>query len=144
MTHSTMKSLIAGVAFKRLHYPLDVISIRGRWCVADQLRLHKLPGSRNRRTDETCIKVKSDWNNLYRAVDNAGNTVDFLLRAKRDDLAARRYFEKVIDQNRIGDDRQDRRQSRRAAGEQYRTRGADYGPPGKVPEQHCPTGPPGY
>ena len=36
---------------------------------------------------------------LYHAVDNEGNTVDFLLRAHRDKAAARRYFEKSIDQN---------------------------------------------
>jgi len=36
---------------------------------------------------------------LYRAVDKAGNTVDFLLRAHRDKGAARRYFEKAIDRN---------------------------------------------
>jgi transposase-like protein len=36
---------------------------------------------------------------LYRAVDKAGNTVDFLLRAHRDKVAARRYFEKAIDRN---------------------------------------------
>jgi putative transposase len=36
---------------------------------------------------------------LYRAVDKAGNTVDFLLRAHCDKAAARRYFEKAIDRN---------------------------------------------
>lgn len=36
---------------------------------------------------------------LYRAVDKVGNTVDFLLRAHRDKAAARRYFEKAIEQN---------------------------------------------
>jgi transposase-like protein len=39
------------------------------------------------------------WRYLYRAVDKAGNTVDFLLRARRDNAAARRYFEKAIGQN---------------------------------------------
>ncbi|MBB5503126.1 transposase-like protein [Paraburkholderia sp. MM5384-R2] len=39
------------------------------------------------------------WKYLYRAVDKAGNTVDFLLRAHRDKAAARRYFEKAIEQN---------------------------------------------
>jgi putative transposase len=32
-------------------------------------------------------------------VDKAGNTIDFLLRAHRDKVAARRYFEKAIGQN---------------------------------------------
>ena len=36
---------------------------------------------------------------LYRALDKSGKTVDFLLRAHRDDASARRYFEKdVMDQ----------------------------------------------
>ena len=35
----------------------------------------------------------------YRAVDKAGDTVDFLLRAQRDKAAARRFFEKASDQN---------------------------------------------
>lgn len=37
--------------------------------------------------------------NLYRAVDKTGNTIDLLLRAHRDKAAARRYFEKSIAQN---------------------------------------------
>jgi putative transposase len=36
---------------------------------------------------------------LYRAVDKAGNTVDFPRRAHRDKAAARRYFKKAIAQN---------------------------------------------
>ena len=36
---------------------------------------------------------------MYRAVDKAGNTIDFLLRAHRDKAAAKRYFEKSIAQN---------------------------------------------
>jgi transposase-like protein len=32
-------------------------------------------------------------------VDKAGDTVDFLLRARRDRIAARRFFEKAIAQN---------------------------------------------
>jgi transposase-like protein len=51
------------------------------------------------RVDETYVKVRGTWKYLYRAVDKAGNTVDFLLRAKRDNEAARRYFERAIDQN---------------------------------------------
>ena len=49
--------------------------------------------------DETNIKVKGRWRYLYRAVDKAGDTIDFLFRAKRDKAAAWRSFEKAIGQN---------------------------------------------
>jgi len=51
------------------------------------------------RMDETYIRVKGQWKYLYRAVDKAGNTIDFLFRAKRDKSAARRFFDKAIGQN---------------------------------------------
>src|ERR1700709_2863352 len=44
-------------------------------------------------------KLPGPTYHLYRAVDKAGHTVDFLLRAHRDKAAARRYFEKAIDRN---------------------------------------------
>ncbi|MPW23232.1 IS6 family transposase [Paraburkholderia sp. CNPSo 3157] len=62
-------------------------------------RRRKRPVGKSWRMDETYIKVKGQWKYLYRAVDKTGNTVDFLLRAHRDKAAARRYFEKSIDQN---------------------------------------------
>ena len=51
------------------------------------------------RMDETYVKVRGEWKYLYRAVDREGNTVDFLLRARRNKAAAQRYFEKSIQQN---------------------------------------------
>ena len=48
--------------------------------------------------DETYIRVKGHWKYLYRAVDKVGNTVDFLLTAKRDRKAALRFLRKAIDQ----------------------------------------------
>jgi hypothetical protein len=54
----------------------------------------KFPGSTH-----PYVKVKGQWKYLYRAVDRQGNTVDFLLCVHRDKAAARRYFEKAIDQN---------------------------------------------
>src|SRR4051795_1861377 len=35
------------------------------------------------RVDETYVKVKGRWTYLYRAVDSRGQTIDFLLSAKR-------------------------------------------------------------
>ena len=48
------------------------------------------------RVDETYVKVKGKWKYLYRAVDSAGNTLDFMLSAKRDAKAAKRFLEKVL------------------------------------------------
>jgi putative transposase len=62
-------------------------------------RKHKRPVGKSWRVDETYIKVKGSWEYLHRAVDKAGNTIDFLFRAKRDKAAARRFFEKAIGQN---------------------------------------------
>ncbi len=62
-------------------------------------RKYKRPVGKSWRMDETYVKVSGDWKYLYRAVDKAGQTVDFLLQAHRDTAAARRYFEKAIDQN---------------------------------------------
>ncbi len=62
-------------------------------------RRQKRPLGKSWRMAETYVKVRDQWKYLYRAVDKAGNTVDFLLRAHRDRAAARRYFEKAIDQN---------------------------------------------
>ena len=56
------------------------------------------PGNRWR-LDETYIIVKGQWKYLYRAVDKSGNTIDFLLTAKRDMKAALRFLTKAIDQN---------------------------------------------
>ena len=58
----------------------------------------KKPGDRWR-MDETYIKVKGKWKYYYRAVDKQGNTIDFLLTAKRDTKAALRFFNKAIGRN---------------------------------------------
>jgi putative transposase len=51
------------------------------------------------RMDETYVKVKGAWKYLYRAVDKAGATIDFLLTAKRDRKAALRFLRKAIKWN---------------------------------------------
>jgi putative transposase len=55
------------------------------------------------RMDETYIKVGGEWKYLYRAVDRAGHTIDFLLRAHRDLAAARRFLERAIDLHGVPD-----------------------------------------
>ncbi len=46
--------------------------------------------------DETSIKVKGQWRYLYRAVDNMGQTIDFLLTRERDEQVAKRFLTKAI------------------------------------------------
>jgi transposase-like protein len=48
------------------------------------------------RVDETYIKVNGESKYLYRAVDSTGQTIDFLLTAKRDAAAAKRFFRKAF------------------------------------------------
>ena len=48
------------------------------------------------RVDETYIKVKGRWWYLYRAIDSAGSTIDFLLSARHDADAAKGLFRKAL------------------------------------------------
>ena len=122
-------------AFKRLHYPADIIaqcvrrylvyslSLRNleemmaergvvvdhstlhRWVIRlvplldKAFRRHKRAVGRRWRMDETYIKVRGQWKYQYRAVDTEGQTIDFLLTAKRDTSAALRFFRKAIRNN---------------------------------------------
>src|SRR5450631_3841929 len=60
-------------------------------------RPHLKPTNRSWRVDETYIKVKGHERFLYRAVDSTGQTIDFLLTAKRDKAAAKRFLVKAIE-----------------------------------------------
>ncbi|MBV8887531.1 MAG: IS6 family transposase [Chroococcidiopsidaceae cyanobacterium CP_BM_RX_35] len=61
-----------------------------------RIRPHLSPTNDSWRADETYIEVKGEWKYLYRAVDSAGHTLDFMLSAKRDGKAAARFFRKVL------------------------------------------------
>ena len=48
-----------------------------------RIRLHLRSCTGSWQVDETYVKVKGRWTYLYRAVDSRGQTIDFLLSAKR-------------------------------------------------------------
>ena len=64
-----------------------------------RVRKRKRPLNGSWRMDDTYIKLNGKWVYLYRAVDKEGNTVDFLLRAKRDAVAAKAFFRKAFREN---------------------------------------------
>ena len=53
--------------------------------------------------DETYIKVRGAWTYLYRAVDQDGQTLDFMLSERRDTAAARRFFKRAVGTNGVPD-----------------------------------------
>jgi transposase-like protein len=60
------------------------------------MRRHLKPTNKSWRVDETYLKVKGRWCYLYRAIDSAGATIDFLLSPFRDADAAKRLFRKAL------------------------------------------------
>src|SRR5258706_12823086 len=64
--------------------------------LAKRCRLYLKSTNKSYRTDETYIKVKGEDNYLYRAVDSTGQTIEFLLTAKRDAAGAKRFFRKAL------------------------------------------------
>ena len=100
-----------------LRYPLaylhvsEILTERGlfidasciwRWVQAyapeidKRCRPHLKTTNKSYRVDETYIKVKGKDRYLYRAVDSTGQTIDFLLTAKRDAAGAKRFFREAF------------------------------------------------
>src|SRR5262247_1174587 len=59
-------------------------------------RPHLRPTNDSYRVDETYVKINGKWYYLYCAVDSTGQTIDFMLSAKRDARAAKRFFRKML------------------------------------------------
>jgi IS6 family transposase len=61
-----------------------------------RIRPHLRMSGTSYRVDETYIKVGKQYKYLYRAVDKEGQKIEFMLSAKRDVLAAKRFFKKMM------------------------------------------------
>jgi IS6 family transposase len=65
-------------------------------CQRSIVRPHLKMSCTSYRVDETNIKVGKSCKYLYRAVDKEGQTIEFLLSAKRDVSSAKRFFRKIM------------------------------------------------
>jgi transposase, IS6 family len=78
-------------------------STLNRWVLAyaplieRRLRTFRKPHCGSIRVDETYVRVRGQWRYLYRAIDKHGTPVDFLLTARRDLEAAKRFFRKMLE-----------------------------------------------
>src|SRR6201987_4721527 len=74
----------AGCIWRWVHRPPPGLNKR--------CRPHLKPTNKSYRIDETYIKVKGEDRYLYRALDSTGQTIEFLLTARRDAAAAKRFL----------------------------------------------------
>ena len=74
----------------------------GRWVLryapelSKRVRRELRTPNRSWRVDETYVRVAGRWTYLYRAVDSAGETIDFMLSPKRDALAAKHFLQLAL------------------------------------------------
>ena len=86
-------------AERNIHFDHSTLN---RWVIKYAPKLEENFRKRKRkvadswRMDETYIKIKGKWVYYYRAVDKYGAIVDFYLSDKRDEPAARAFFDKAI------------------------------------------------
>src|SRR5690349_228648 len=62
----------------------------------DLIRREVRRPNRSWRVDETDIRVAGRWTYLYRAIDSAGDTIDFLLSPNRDLTAAKGFLQLAL------------------------------------------------
>ncbi len=79
--------------------PLYGRAPRGERVVDYGMRPHLKMSDTSSRLDETYVKVGKEWKYLYRAVDSAGDAIEFMLSAKRDIPAAKCFFRKLMRAN---------------------------------------------
>ena len=87
--------------FRERGFEVDHSTVN-RWVLAcapmieKRLRQFRRPHCGSVRIDETYVKIRGKWRYLSRAIDKHGDPVDFLLTAKRDLDAAKRFFRKML------------------------------------------------
>ena len=99
LSYRDIEELIAERGIDVDHSTLNRWVIKYAPLLVAEARYHKRTVGVSWRFDETYIKVSGQWKYLYQAVDKHGDTVDFLLTAKRDTKAALRFLRQAIRNN---------------------------------------------
>jgi putative transposase len=79
LSRSNLEEMMAERGFEVDHSSVHRWVIKLVPLLEKAFREKKRPVGKSWRMDETYVKVHGQWKYLYRAVDKAGNTVDFLL-----------------------------------------------------------------
>ena len=62
----------------------------------ERIRSEMRNPNRSWRVDETYVRVAGRWAYLYRAIDSAGSTIDFMLSPHRNTIAAKHFLQLAL------------------------------------------------
>lgn len=101
LSYRDIEELFLERGMKVDHSTLNRWVLRYAPLLEKRLRGFRRPHCGHVRIDETYIKVKGKWKYLYRAIDQDGTSIDFLLTARRNIQAAQRFFRKAFKGDRL-------------------------------------------
>ncbi len=98
--HRDLKEIMAERGVRVDHATLNRWVVKHSPIVAARTQSKRRPTQSSRRMDETYIRVRGRWMYLYRAVDKAGDTLNFMLSERRNRPAAE-FFANALSSNGI-------------------------------------------
>jgi IS6 family transposase len=96
LSYRDLEELMAKRGLRVDHSTLARWVLRYAPILSQRMRRHLRNMNRSWRLDETYVRVAGKWTYLYRALDSAGNTVDFLLSPHRDRVAAKHFLQLAL------------------------------------------------
>ncbi len=95
-SYRDLESMFLKRAFEIDHRAVNRSVLAYAPTIEKRLRQFRQPHCGSIRVDETYVKVRGEWRYLYRAIDKHSVSKDFLLTAKRDLDAAKRFLRKLL------------------------------------------------
>jgi transposase-like protein len=98
LSYRDLEEMMAERGVKVDHSTIARWVLRYAQILNQRIRSEMRNPNRSWRVDETYVRVAGRWAYLYRAIDSAGNTIDFLLSPYRDAIAAKAFLQLAIAQ----------------------------------------------